>query len=134
LLGISRLALWKRRLITVKRHVHQTHEPTVASDGVNHGGGCGVGFMNIVESTTTVFPTRPIAVEMSEGKVYYVRLCSGELRRWRFDGKDTHGTTWWRDEENGRGFSESSLMYAWEIVADEERMIEFIPGDSAPED
>jgi len=26
LLGISRLALWKRRLITVKRHVHQTHE------------------------------------------------------------------------------------------------------------
>lgn len=57
---------------------------------------------------------------MHEGKVYCVRLCSGELRRWRFDGKDTRGAIWWRDEENGRGFPESSLMYAWEIIADDE--------------
>lgn len=48
--------------------------------------------------------------------LYLIRLCSGELRRWRFDGVDTRGMAWWRDEETGISFSEASLMYAWEIV------------------
>jgi hypothetical protein len=49
-------------------------------------------------------------------QTYLIRLCSGELRRWHFDGVDTRGVAWWRDEETGMSFSEASLMYAWEIV------------------
>lgn len=58
-------------------------------------------------------------MELMCGHVYAVRLCSGELRRWRFDGVDGGGLAWWRDEESGLGFSEASLMYAWEIAAAE---------------
>ncbi|KON81844.2 hypothetical protein PA01_09805 [Azoarcus sp. PA01] len=51
-------------------------------------------------------------------RVYVVELCSGELRHWRFLGVDRRESAWWRDEETGRTFSEASLMYVWEIVAE----------------
>ncbi|HMV93789.1 MAG TPA: hypothetical protein PLE66_09255, partial [Thauera aminoaromatica] len=50
------------------------------------------------------------------GCSYVIRLCSGELRRWRFEGVDQRGFGWWLDEETGLGFSDASLMYAWEIL------------------
>lgn len=50
------------------------------------------------------------------GRIYIVKLCSGESRRWRFLGTDARGLEWWQDEESGRAFSEASLMYAWEVV------------------
>ncbi len=49
------------------------------------------------------------------GGCYLIRLCSGELRCWRFEGREPHGLGWWRDEETGLSFSEASLMYAWQI-------------------
>lgn len=55
-------------------------------------------------------------MEPVSGGSYVVRLCSGELRRWRFEGVDARGFGWWLDQETGRGFSDASLMYAWEIV------------------
>ncbi|WP_332670417.1 hypothetical protein [Aromatoleum sp.] len=58
-------------------------------------------------------------MEMREGRVYIVELCSGEHRRWRFLGPDARGTVCWRDEETGRVFSEASVMYVWTIVAEE---------------
>lgn len=58
-------------------------------------------------------------MKLIPGRIYAVRLCSGELRRWRFDGVDGNGLAWWQDEETGLGFSEASLMYAWEIAAAE---------------
>lgn len=54
-------------------------------------------------------------MEPQIGHSYTIRLCSGELRRWRFEGVDTRGLGWWRDAESGLGFSEASLMYAWQI-------------------
>lgn len=53
-----------------------------------------------------------------EERIYIVQLCSGEHRRWRFLGLDAQGLAWWRDEETRRTFSEASLMYVWEIVAE----------------
>ena len=55
-------------------------------------------------------------MELREGHRYRVRLCSGELREWRFDGRDARGLAWWRDVETGLGFSEAGLLYAWEIL------------------
>ena len=55
-------------------------------------------------------------MEPVSGATYVIRLCSGELRRWRFEGVDARGFGWWLDEETGFGFSDASLMYAWEIV------------------
>jgi len=55
-------------------------------------------------------------MEPVDGCSYMIRLCSGELRRWRFEGVDARGFGWWLDEETGFGFSDASLMYAWEIV------------------
>ncbi|HQZ01550.1 MAG TPA: hypothetical protein PKW99_02765 [Thauera sp.] len=49
-------------------------------------------------------------------RVYSIRLCSGELRQWRFEGRDARDFAWWRDVETGASFSETGLMYAWEIV------------------
>ncbi len=43
---------------------------------------------------------------------YLIELCSGEQRRWRFEGVDGRGFGWWLDEETGFGFSDASLMYA----------------------
>ena len=71
-------------------------------------------------------PARGAALPDEEGKrvtpqeerIYIVQLCSGERRRWRFLGLDAQGLAWWRDEETGRTFSEASLMYVWEIVAE----------------
>ncbi len=49
------------------------------------------------------------------GQQYTIRLCSGELRCWCFEGADVRGQGWWRDLETGLSFSEASLMYAWQI-------------------
>lgn len=57
-------------------------------------------------------------MEPSTGQRYAVRLCSGELRCWRFEGADARGLGWWRDVETGLSFSEASLMYAWQIEGD----------------
>ena len=50
---------------------------------------------------------------------YRIALCSGEIRRWRYLGLDELSQAWWCDMETGLEFSESSLMYAWQIVAEE---------------
>lgn len=55
-------------------------------------------------------------MELECGRTYVIRLCSGELREWRFDGRDAGGLAWWRDVETGLGFSEAGLLYAWEIL------------------
>ena len=55
-------------------------------------------------------------MEPVSGCSYVIRLCSGELRTWRFEGVDVRGFGWWLDEETGFGFSDASLLYAWEIV------------------
>ncbi len=57
-------------------------------------------------------------MEPQIGRSYTIRLCSGELRRWRFEGVDARGLGWWRDQDSGLGFSEASLMYAWQIEAE----------------
>ena len=49
------------------------------------------------------------------GQRYTIRLCSGELRCWRFKGADARELGWWRDVDTGLSFSEASLMYAWQI-------------------
>lgn len=59
-------------------------------------------------------------MELKVGRIYVVSLCSGELRRWRFDGQDERSFAWWHDVETGMGFSESSLLYAWELLQEEE--------------
>ena len=64
----------------------------------------------------------PLAAKMIEPQVkctYVVELCSGERRRWRYCGLDAHAQSWWCDLETGREFSESSLMYAWQIIREE---------------
>lgn len=57
-------------------------------------------------------------MELKSGVVYIVELCSGERRRWRFLGLDARGIAWWRDETTARSFSESSLMYVWQIIGE----------------
>ncbi|WEN42006.1 hypothetical protein CKCBHOJB_01591 [Thauera sp. GDN1] len=54
-------------------------------------------------------------MQVRAGHSYTIRLCSGELRCWRFEGADARGLGWWRDAETGLSFSEASLMYAWQI-------------------
>lgn len=49
-------------------------------------------------------------------RIYRVRLCSGESRRWRFLGDDRLFGPRWQDLESGERFSERSLSYAWEVV------------------
>lgn len=58
--------------------------------------------------------TEPVA-----GEVYVIELCSGEQRRWRYLGADPGSHIWWRDLETGHEFNEGSLMYAWQIVANQ---------------
>lgn len=59
-------------------------------------------------------------MEVQFGRIYRIRLCSGELRRWRHEGCDARGVVWWRDIETGIGFSENNLLYVWEIVSAED--------------
>lgn len=59
-------------------------------------------------------------MELESGRNYVIRLCSGEIREWRFDGRDSCGFAWWCDVETGKGFSEAGLLYAWEILPAEE--------------
>ncbi len=55
--------------------------------------------------------TEPLA-----GGTYIIELCRGEQHRWRYLGPDARAQIWWRDVESGREFTESSVMYAWQIV------------------
>ena len=54
-------------------------------------------------------------MEPQIGHRYTIRLCSGELRCWCFEGADARDLGLWRDVETGLSFSEASLMYAWQI-------------------
>ncbi len=49
--------------------------------------------------------------------IYRIELCGSEVSWWQYLGQDVHGEPWWRDVETGREFSESSVMYAWQIAA-----------------
>ena len=51
--------------------------------------------------------------------IFRIELCSGEIRRWRYLGPDARSQVWWQDVENGHEFNESSLMYAWRILDEE---------------
>jgi hypothetical protein len=58
-------------------------------------------------------PLRPAAV-------YVIELCSGERCRWRYLGPEPgEAEPRWHDLESGREFRESSLMYAWKVIAEE---------------
>lgn len=48
---------------------------------------------------------------------YLIELCSGEQRLWRYRGPDERGAIWWQDVESDREFTETSLMYAWTVIA-----------------
>ena len=50
--------------------------------------------------------------------VYEIELCSGERCRWRYLGLDVRQEPVWRDLASGREFGESSVMYAWKILAE----------------
>ncbi len=54
--------------------------------------------------------------ELVVNAIYRIALCDGEILQWQYLGPDARGTACWRDAETGNEFSESSLMYAWEIV------------------
>jgi len=54
------------------------------------------------------------------GTTVYVELCSGELRRWRYLGSIAPLQAGWHDEESGLVFSESSLLYAWRVVREDD--------------
>ncbi|HET7833065.1 MAG TPA: hypothetical protein VFK88_08895 [Gallionella sp.] len=59
--------------------------------------------------------------ELVLNAIYRIKLCSDdEIRQWQYLGPDSRSLIWWRDVETGAEFNESSLMYAWEIVPDEE--------------
>ena len=58
-------------------------------------------------------------MNLQDGCVCLIRLCSGEERRWRYEGSDARGAVWWRDVETGASFSESSLLYVWEVLHEE---------------
>ena len=58
--------------------------------------------------------------ELIPQAIYRIELCSAEIRLWKYLGTDSQSQAWWRDEETGLEFSESSLMYAWKIVSDED--------------
>lgn len=55
-------------------------------------------------------------ISLEPQAIYLIRLCSGEQRRWQYLGTDVLARTLWRDMETGREFSETSLMYVWEII------------------
>jgi len=55
-------------------------------------------------------------MELEPGRIYAVRLCSGEIRSWRFEGHDGRGLAWWRDTETGTGFNEAGVLYMWEFL------------------
>ncbi len=48
--------------------------------------------------------------------IYRIELCGSEAR-WQYLGQDEHAEPWWRDVETGQEFRESSVMYAWQIIA-----------------
>ncbi|MGA9396010.1 MAG: hypothetical protein WCA83_10525 [Azonexus sp.] len=59
------------------------------------------------------------SLEPKFGAIYVVELCSGELRRWRYLGLGEQSRRWWGDMESGLEFNETSVMYAWRIVGEE---------------
>jgi len=52
--------------------------------------------------------------------IYRIELCSGESRRWKYLGPNNSSQVWWCDVETGLEFNESSLMYAWQIIHEED--------------
>jgi hypothetical protein len=58
--------------------------------------------------------------ELKPNSVYRIELCSGEIRRWRYLGLDDRSQVWWRDMETGLEFNESGLMYAWQILGEDD--------------
>ena len=68
---------------------------------------------------------------MKSQAIFRIELCSGEIRRWRYLGADARSQIWWRDLESGREFNESSLMYAWRVL-DEENERPMASQDSSP--
>lgn len=68
---------------------------------------------------------------MRSQAIFRIELCSGEIRRWRYLGADARSLVWWRDMESGQEFNESSLMYAWRIL-DEENERPLAAQDSHP--
>ncbi len=61
-----------------------------------------------------------VMAELMPQAIYRIELCSGEIRQWKYLGTDSQSQVWWRDEQTGTEFSESSVMYAWKIVLDED--------------
>jgi hypothetical protein len=59
-------------------------------------------------------------IEPLAGTTYLIELCRGEQHRWRYLGPDARAQIWWRDVESGREFTESSVIYAWQIVRKED--------------
>ena len=70
-----------------------------------------------IGAKTLVGCSRSPMLEPKNGEFYVIELCSGELRHWRYLGPGAQSTARWRDMETGLEFSETSVMYAWRIVA-----------------
>lgn len=49
-------------------------------------------------------------------RIYVIRLCSGEITRWRYLGEGAGERVWWTDVTTGTIFNEGSILYAWQIV------------------
>lgn len=58
-------------------------------------------------------------IEPLPGSTYLIELCRGERQRWRYLGPDARAQLWWRDVESGREFTESSVMYPWQVISQE---------------
>ena len=54
-------------------------------------------------------------------RIYSIRLCSGEMRAWKYLGEGSGKRIWWCDSSTGIVFNEESILYAWEVVG------EFLP-------
>lgn len=48
--------------------------------------------------------------------IYPVKLCSGEVRRWKYLGQGAGERIWWCDVTTGSIFNEESILYTWEIL------------------
>jgi hypothetical protein len=54
--------------------------------------------------------------ELEPQGIYRIQLCNGEQRRWQYLRTDALTRIIWRDMEAGTEFSETSLIFAWEII------------------
>lgn len=53
---------------------------------------------------------------MLVNRIYSIKLCSGEVRTWKYLGEGSGGRVWWCDSATGSVFHEDSILYAWEII------------------